>query len=122
MAKWDLDKLSNKGKPMTKYTRSEILDTAKQYVTKQREDEHGEMEANFNRIADLWNSYLEGSYISVADVAVMMTLLKIARIKSNPSNSDSWIDSCGYMACGGELSAKKPEPEKVVRYEPKGNL
>jgi len=26
------------------------------------------------------------------------------------------------MACGGELSAKKPEPEKVVRYEPKGNL
>ena len=118
MAKWDLDKLSNKGKPMTKYTRSEILDTAKQYVTKQRENEHGEMEANFNRIADLWNSYLEGSYISVADVAVMMTLLKIARIKSNPSNSDSWIDSCGYMACGGELSANKPEPEvKAVKFQ-----
>jgi len=121
MAKWDLDKLSNKGKPMTKYTRSEILDTAKQYVTKQREKEHGEMEANFEMIGELWGIYL-GHHIDTSDVAVMMTLLKIARIKSNPSNSDSWIDSCGYMACGGELSAEKPEPEKVVRYEPKGNL
>ena len=32
MAKWDLDKLK-KGKKMTKYTRADILDTAKQYVT-----------------------------------------------------------------------------------------
>jgi len=102
--------------------RAEILDTAKEYVTKDRAEQHGDLEENFNRIADLWNSYLEGSYISVTDVAVMMTLLKIARIKSNPSSGDNWIDSCGYMACGGELSAKKPEPEKVVRYEPKGNL
>jgi len=122
MAKWNLDKLPNKGKTMTKYTRAEILDTAKKYVTKDRAEQHGDLEENFNRIADLWNSYLEGSYISVTDVAVMMTLLKIARIKSNPSSGDNWIDSCGYMACGGELSAKKPEPEKVVRYEPKGNL
>ena len=121
MAKWDLDKLSKKGKKMTKYTRADILDTAKQYVTKQRENEHGEMEANFTMIGDLWGTYLERK-INTSDVAVMMTLLKIARIKSNPSSGDNWIDSCGYMACGGELSAKKPEPEKVVRYEPKGNL
>ena len=51
-----------------------------------------------------------------------MNLLKIARIKFNPENADNWIDSCGYMALSGELSAEKPEPEKVVRYEPKGNL
>ena len=121
MAKWDLDKLSNKGKPMTKYTRAEILDTAKKYVTKQRENEHGEMEANFTMISELWSTYL-GYHIDASDIAVLMTLLKISRIKSNPSSGDSWIDSCGYMACGGELSAKKSEPEKVVRYEPKGNL
>jgi len=106
---------------MTKYTRADILDTAKQYVTKQRENEHGEMEANFKMIGDLWGTYLERK-INTSDVAVMMTLLKIARIKSNPRSGDNWIDSCGYMACGGELSAKKTEQEKVVRYEPKGNL
>ena len=117
MAKWDLDKLSKKGKKMTKYTRADILDTAKQYVTKQRENEHGEMEANFKMIGDLWGTYLERK-INPSDVAVMMTLLKIARIKSNPSSGDNWIDSCGYMACGGELSANKPELEvKAVKFQ-----
>jgi len=121
MAKWNLDKLSNKGKTMTKYTRTEILDTAKQYVNKERASEHGDMESNLTTIAELWGVYLE-RHVDPADVAVMMTMLKIARIKSNPKNADNWLDACGYMACGGELSADKPEPEKVARYEPKGNL
>jgi hypothetical protein len=34
----------------------------------------------------------------------MMTLLKLARIKANPDNMDSWIDGCGYLACGGEIA------------------
>ena len=36
-----------------------------------------------------------------------MTMLKIARIKSNPKNPDNWIDGCGYLACGNELSTEK---------------
>ena len=46
-----------------------------------------------------------------------MTLLKIARIKSTPENVDHWEDSCGYMACGGELIAKKPVPVKVAKFQ-----
>ena len=72
--------------------RGEVLDLAKKYVTKERAQEHGDLEQNFDRIADLWNSYLEGSYISVTDVGVMMTLLKIARIRSNPKNIDNFVD------------------------------
>ena len=121
MAKWNLDKLSNKGKTMTKYTRTEILDTAKQYVNKDRASEHGDMESNLTTIAELWGVYLE-RHVDPSDVAVMMTMLKIARIKSNPRNADNWLDACGYMACGGELSADKPELDPVVKYEPKGNL
>ena len=105
MAKWNLDKLSNKGKPMTKYTRSEILDTAKQYVTKDRAAQHGDMENNFEMIAELWEIYL-GVTVYSADVAAMMTLLKIARSRSNPMHLDNWIDSCGYMACGGEIISR----------------
>jgi hypothetical protein len=44
--------------------------------------------------------------ITATDVAVMMTLLKIARIRSNPHNLDNWVDACGYMACGGEIAAE----------------
>jgi hypothetical protein len=44
--------------------------------------------------------------VDATDVAVMMNLLKVARIKSNPKHPDNWIDACGYMACGGEIVGK----------------
>ncbi len=90
------------------YTRSSVLDTAKQYVTEDREATHGNMEDNFEAIATLWNQYFdcERSF-SPIDVAVMMALLKIARLKSNKDNPDNYIDTCGYMACAGELALKK---------------
>ena len=88
------------------YTRSSVLDTAKQYVTKDRDATHGNMEDNFQTIADLWTQYT-GHTLHSSDVAVMMALLKIARLKSNKDNPDNWIDACGYLACGGELVAKK---------------
>ena len=118
MAKWNLDKLSNKGKTMTKYTRTEILDTAKQLVNVDRANDHGDMENNFESIAALWEIYFDNEWsFTSTDVAAMMALLKIARMKSNKSNPDNWIDACGYMACGGELSAHKPEPEPIVKFQ-----
>ena len=85
--------------------RAEILDTAREYVTKDRAATHGEAEDNFRRIAALWNAYLEPEApITAADVAVMMTLLKIARISSNETNADNWIDGAGDLACGGEIA------------------
>jgi hypothetical protein len=41
----------------------------------------------------------------------MMNLLKVARIKSSPENSDHWIDGCGYLSCGAELIAENPKPK-----------
>jgi hypothetical protein len=61
------------------------------------------MEDNFQCIADYWAVHL-GTEVTATDVAVMMTLLKVARIKSNAKNSDNWVDGCGYLACGGELA------------------
>jgi len=84
------------------YSRGDVLDTAKQYVTKDRAADHGDMEDNFQRIADYWSVHLD-QRIDAHDVAVMMTLLKVARIKSNPRHMDNFIDGAGYLACGGEL-------------------
>ena len=92
------------------WTRTGILNQAEKYVTKDRAATHGDMEDNFQTIADLWSNYLgisDDIELSPTDVAVMMTLLKIARVKSNPANADNWVDACGYMACGGEIATQK---------------
>ena len=96
--------------------RAEILDTAKQYVTKDRDATHGDMEDNFESIAELWQIYFNKEWnFTSTDVAVMMALLKIARLKSNKSNPDNWVDACGYMACGGELAIKKGRDDGTDR-------
>lgn len=86
--------------------RSEILDTAKHYVNVDRAAQHGDAESNFNVIASYWSAHLDVT-ISPADVAVMMTLMKLARIKANPAHVDSWVDGCGYLACGGEIATEQ---------------
>ena len=86
--------------------RAAVLDTAKDYVTRDRAADHGDMEDNFRTIASYWNTHLGIDFIEPQDVAVMMTLLKIARIKQNEKHIDNWVDACGYMACGGEIVSK----------------
>jgi hypothetical protein len=82
--------------------RSEILDTAKEYVTKDRSATHGDAESNFGLIAAYWSAHLNKN-ISAHDVAVMMTLLKLARMRSNPAHVDSAVDAAGYSALAGEI-------------------
>jgi hypothetical protein len=84
--------------------RADILATASEYVSIDRAATHGDAEDNFSRLADLWNAYLGVDTISAVDVAVMLSLLKVARIRSNPKHADNWIDIAGYAACGGEIA------------------
>jgi len=86
--------------------RPDILDKAKQCVCGQREHEYGSPENNFQTIANLWNAYLDkkGVIFTPVDVAMMMSLLKIARIKSGTATEDSFVDLAGYAACGGEIA------------------
>lgn len=84
--------------------RTDILATASEYVSIDRAATHGDAEDNFRRIADLWNAYLGMDDITSIDVAVMLALLKAARIRQNPTHVDNWIDMAGYAACGGEIA------------------
>lgn len=84
--------------------RADILATASEYVSIDRAATHGDAEDNFRRLADLWNAYLGMDDITSIDVAVMLALLKVARIRSNPTHADNWIDIAGYAACGGEIA------------------
>ena len=84
-------------------TRAETLDAARACVCQNREEEYGSPENSFGLIADLWQVYL-GVPISLSDVGMMMTLLKIARIKGGTFKEDSFVDACGYIACAAELA------------------
>lgn len=94
-------------------TRSEILKKAEECVCQSRQASYGDVENNFSNIAKLWNIYLDGVcdvrseyVIYPEDVAIMMILLKIARIASGHQKDDNWIDIAGYAACGGELDGE----------------
>ena len=89
-------------------TRKECLDKAAQCVLQDRARQYGQVENNFERIADLWEAYLHAP-ISALDVAMMMALLKIARARTNPAHGDSWVDLAGYAACGAELAGTAGE-------------
>jgi hypothetical protein len=91
--------------------RANVLRTAEKYIVRDRADEHGDMEDNFGTIAKYWSEHL-GTHVSAVDVAVMMTLLKIARLKNNEPNWDNWVDGCGYLACGAELVSKRLDVEE----------
>lgn len=87
-------------------TRKEILSAAEQCVCTSRQEEYGPIENNFALIARLWREYLDTDKpITAHDVAVMMALLKIARIASGQTKEDNYVDLCGYAACAGEIAA-----------------
>lgn len=88
--------------------RKEILAKAEQCVNGQREQDYGTPESNFGLIAELWSAYLNTD-VHPVDVAMMMALLKIARIRSGGGTGDSFVDLAGYAACGGELAGERAE-------------
>lgn len=66
-------------------------------------------EDSFAGVASSWANYLHGrdtDALGEPDVAAMMVLLKIERIKANPNHRDSWVDIAGYAACGGEKAVE----------------
>lgn len=91
-------------------TRESVLDAAKRCVCGDRDKQYGPPENSFRSIARLWNAYLEDRvtiYLDAKDVAIMMCLFKIARMMTGTKKEDSWVDACGYLACGAEIDGGK---------------
>lgn len=89
----------------TPTTRAEILDAAKKIVTGDREKQYGKPEDNFAVIAEFWTTYI-GHPISSEDVAIMMAILKIARIRSGNYKADSFVDGVGYLSLAAEIAGR----------------
>ena len=103
--------------------RAEILHEAEKCVCTDRQEQYGSPESNFGLIAELWQTYLRQRCVSSGadvcilpdDVAVMMALLKIARIATGQTKPDNYIDLAGYAACAGEIACGG-EPKKAAPY------
>ena len=94
--------------------RTEILKKANECVMGDREQDYGSPESNFELIANLWSAYLDFD-ITAVDVAMMMSLLKVARVKSGRTHEDNFIDLAGYAACAGEIATN--EEERTTRED-----
>lgn len=73
-----------------------VLDKAQKIVDGRDKQEHyGPPEEFMGRLAKLWGGYL-GVEVKPTDAALMMALLKAARLRTNPHHEDSLVDFAGY--------------------------
>lgn len=94
--------------------RSFVLRTAEQLVNGPRNDDYGPPSEDFARTARLWAGYLGVVELTSVDVACMMVLLKVSRLRATPTHLDSWIDAAGYAACGWDCAAPPPVSEATT--------
>ena len=93
---------------------SEMLEHAAKLVSGQRAQDYGDKTENHKRIATLWNIWLNESRmnddglpskITAYDVAMMMLLVKVARLMHSPGHQDSHVDIAGYASILEEIAS-----------------
>ncbi len=61
------------------------------------------------------NADAEYAIIEPHDVAVLVLLLKVARLINSPEHMDNWTDIAGYAACGWEAVISRDEAGPAER-------
>jgi hypothetical protein len=80
----------------------DILTEAHEIIHGDRERTYGSPGVNLENIAELWRVFIERKHhvalsLTVEDVAMMMVLMKVARLMHSPRHRDSLIDVAGYV-------------------------
>ena len=104
--------MSCKEEMLNNITHKNTLQEADKIINGERLDTYGAPESSFKIIADFWSVYLKyrnPGDLQAADVAILMTLFKIARMFGQKWHRDNAVDACGYLAI---LS------DRIMRDEP----
>jgi hypothetical protein len=88
----------------------ECLEQAIGLSSIERQKDYGDKVENHSNIARMWSAYLKVK-IEAHDVAILMTLLKIARTKLGAVSKDTYIDMAAYSAIAGEIKFKEAMKE-----------
>lgn len=95
-----------------------VMTEAQGLVNGARAAAYGHPKENFQRICWLWNAYLMGrpcgqcGPIDEKDHAIMMILVKIARLQETPDHRDSLVDICGYAGTYEKLLQRDVEDQE----------
>jgi len=81
--------------------RTELLENVTVALS-DRGSAYGDASENFRRIADIWSVILSRR-VTVKEVALCMSAVKMARLVETPDHTDSWIDLAGYATLGVEV-------------------
>ena len=91
-------------------SRQNVIRQVEKAVMSDRNQDYAPPEQNFQRIADLWNVYLEGkTEVTPYDTAMLMVLVKVARSMASPHLIDHLVDIAGYAACAGDVMPPVPD-------------
>jgi hypothetical protein len=106
---WDLGGTNKEPLPKTKTT---ILADAAATIAGPREQEYGSKLQNFTQIAMMVQGYLApkllpDSRITPEDIAMIMIIVKMARLAKSPDHKDSILDVAGYAGCFDELQLQR---------------
>ena len=83
--------------------RVRVLWEAARITCGDRNATYGSPVDNMAATAALWSAFL-GVPVTGAQVAVCMSLLKIARLKTSPAHEDSHVDGACYLAIACECA------------------
>lgn len=89
-------------KPASKGAPDNVLDRAKRLVDGARQQDYGHPKIDFSRTANLWTAWLGerlNDELTAEDIALLMILLKVSRLRQTPSHYDSITDVAGYARC-----------------------
>ena len=100
---------SNGQAPKLPSPAAQILSKAAELIDGERNVQHGDRKACHTQIARLWSAFL-GVQVTAVDAALMLALLKIARMKTGSGNGDNFVDGSAYIALAGELANHVPRP------------
>lgn len=95
--------------------KEQITAEALDIVNGSRREAYGRPERNFERIARLWSAHLvnigrihPSDPLGAGDVALMIDLMKTARLAESPDHYDSVVDKIGYTLCYAECMLPPP--------------
>lgn len=81
---------------------ADYCDKAASLIGGDRAADHGDFRECHAMIAEFWSVYL-GFPVSSHNVAQMMALLKLARMRTGRLKEDDDVDMIGYVALGAAL-------------------
>jgi hypothetical protein len=101
----------------------EMLKAAIELVDGQRAKDYGDKYDNHERISKLWTMWMWETrhtrypdaqcHIKPYDVAMMMLMVKIARLMHSPGHPDSHLDIAGYASILEEIARLAPDKDEL---------